>query len=134
MRRRTVFTGAAALIGWTAGGPFGDVEGRKIGIAHVAQAEDALAQLWALDDRYGGDGIYELAAGLWQRVQRMLQHGTYDGPIGLRLRRLAGRLAEHAGWLSFDAGRQDHARYFLTEALTAARMADDAELEVLVLG
>src|SRR5207248_951189 len=51
-----------------------------------------------------------------------------------RVKVAAGRLAEQAGWLSFDAGRQDQARYYLTEAWTAARTADDADLELLALG
>lgn len=134
MERRTLLTGAAALVGWTLTGPLAKATYGRIGTAHVNQAEDALTQLWALDDRYGGDGIHELAAGLFHRVQDILKHGTYDQTTGRQLQVLAGRLAEHAGWLSFDAGRQDYARYFLIEALTAARLTADEELEVLVLG
>jgi len=134
MERRNMLTGAAALIAWTVGRPWTELSGQRIGPAHVQQAEDALAQFRALDDRYGGDGIHELAAGTWQRVQALLDHGSYDGETGQRLRVVAGRLAEQAGWLSFDAGRQDQARYYLTEALTAARTADDADLEMLALG
>lgn len=134
MQRRSVLAGAAALIGSTLSGPLAEPANRRIGTAHVEQAEEALAQLWALDDRYGDDGIHELATGLLQRVHAMLNLGTYAEPIGARLHALAGRLAEHAGWLSFDTGRQDHARYFLTEALTSARISGDEELEVLVLG
>jgi transcriptional regulator with XRE-family HTH domain len=134
MQRRTVLTGAAALVGWTLGGPLAEPSHQRIGTAHVQQSEDTLAQLWALDDRYGSDGIQELAVGLLQRLHAMLNHGTYDEPTGLRLQTMAGRVAEHAGWLSYDAGRQDHARYYLAEALTAARLSGDEELEVLVLG
>ena len=134
MQRRMVLTGAAALIAWSVGGPWTELAGRKIGAVHLQQVEEALTQFRALDDRYGGDGIHELAAGTWQRVRAMLDHGGYTGDIGRRLHVLSGRLAEHAGWLSFDAGRQDQARYYLTEALTAARTADDADLEMLALG
>jgi transcriptional regulator with XRE-family HTH domain len=134
VRRRTLLTGAAALVGWTLAGPPGQTLERKVGMAHVKQAEAALNQVWALDDRYGGNGIQELAVSLFQRIQAMLNHSIYDEPTGVRLHALTGRLAEHAGWLSFDAGLQDHARYYLTEAMTAARLTDDEELEVLVLG
>jgi len=134
MERRTVLTGAAALIAWSVGRPWTELDGRKIGAVHVQQAEDALAHFRALDDRYGGDGIHELAVGAWQRARAMLDHGSYSSEIGRRLHLVSGRLAEQAGWLSFDAGRQDHARYYLTEALIAARTADDADLEVLALG
>jgi len=134
MQRRTVLAGAAALIGSTLGGPLAEPVNRRIGTAHIEQAEDALKQLWELDDRYGGDGIHELATGLLQRVHAMLNFGTYADSVGTRLHGLAGRLAEHAGWLSFDAGRQEHARYFLTEALMSARLSGHEELEVLILG
>src|SRR5256714_3828508 len=79
MERRNMLTGAAALIAWTVGRPWTELSGQRIGPAHVQQAEDALAQFRALDDRHGGDGIHELAAGTWQRVQALLHHGSYDG-------------------------------------------------------
>ncbi len=134
MQRRSVLVGAAALVGLTLGRPLTEDGARRVGQAHVRQLETALAQLWALDDRYGGDDIQMLAVGLVDRVQTLLNRGTYDHAVGRQLGILSGRLAEHAGWLSFDAGRQDHARYLMTEALTAAHVAEDEELEVLVLG
>ena len=133
MKRRTMLTGAAALVSYKLGASL-RVSDRQVGTADLHQVDDALAQLWMLDDRYGGDGICRLAVGYLQRIHDMLNHGSYDKSTGVRLQVLAGRFAEHAGWLSYDAGRQDHARYLLTEALTAARLAPDDELEVLVLG
>ena len=134
MQRRSVLVGAAALVGLTLGSPLSEDGTRRVGRAHVRQLETALSQLWALDDRYGGDDIHQLAVGLLDRVQAMLNYGNYDDAVGSQLAILSGRMAEHAGWLSFDAGRHDHSRYFLTEALTAAHVAQDEELEVLVLG
>jgi tetratricopeptide (TPR) repeat protein len=44
-----------------------------------------------------------------------------------------GELAEMGGWLHFDAGRYAQAQFFYGEALRAAQLADDLNLEVLVL-
>ena len=120
MQRRHFLEGFAGMgVGWTLQAvPLPTEDGRRIGSAHVRQIEDALAHLRTLDDRYGGEDLHELTFGLLSGVNAMLNHGSHTATIRERLQVLAGLLAAQTGWLSFDAGRQDRARHFLTEALT----------------
>ena len=89
--------------------------------------------LYQLDYRYGGDTLCDQASAQLKRANRLLNRGIYNERVGRRLQVAMGELGICAGWLAFDAGRQDQARYCYTEALAAARMADDKELEVHVL-
>lgn len=141
MRRRSVLkglTGAAALVGFTLAGedeedPLAGDDFGRVGEAHAAQLEDAPKHLYSLDYRYGGDTLCDQASAQLRRANRLLNRGTYSGPVGRRLQVATGELGICAGWLAFDAGRQDQARYCYTEALAAARMANDPQLEVHAL-
>ncbi|MDQ1658541.1 MAG: hypothetical protein QOD41_3624 [Cryptosporangiaceae bacterium] len=141
MRRRDLLkglTGAAALVGFSLAGDdeddlLGTEDFGRVGHAHAAQLEDVPQHLYKLDYRYGGDTLCDQAAAQLKRASRLLNRGTYDERVGRRLQVAMGELGICAGWLAFDAGRQDQARYCYTEALAAARMADDKELEVHVL-
>jgi transcriptional regulator with XRE-family HTH domain len=141
MRRRdllTGLTGAAALVGFSLAGddesdPLAADDFGRVGEAHAAQLEEAPEHLYKLDYRYGGDTLFDQAAAQLQRANRLLNRGTYGDLVGHRLQVAIGELGICAGWLAFDAGRQDQARYCYTEALAAARMANHPELEVHVL-
>ena len=140
MRRRDVLkglTGAAALVGFTLAGDDEDAMAAddfgRIGDAHAAQLEEAPKHLYNLDYRYGGDTLCDQAVGQLRRAHRLLNRGTYTERVGQRIQVAAGELGICAGWLAFDAGRQDQARYCYTEALAASRMANDQDLEVHVL-
>lgn len=141
MRRRDLLkglSGAAALVGLSLVGeeednPLAAEEYGRIGEAHAAQLEETPHHLYKLDYRYGGDTLCDQAAAQLQRASRLLNRGTYGDAVGQRLQIAMGELGICAGWLAFDAGRQDQARYCYTEALAAARMANHPELEVHVL-
>ncbi len=141
MRRRDLLkgiSGAAALVGLSLAGeeddnPLGTEDYGRIGEAHAAQLEETPQHLYKLDYRYGGDTLCDQAAAQLQRASRLLNRGTYGDSVGQRLQVAMGELGICAGWLAFDAGRQDQARYCYTEALAAARMANHPELEVHVL-
>jgi tetratricopeptide (TPR) repeat protein len=141
MRRRDLLkglSGAAALVGFSLAGeeddsPLAADDFGRIGEAHAAQLEEAPQHLYKLDYRYGGDTLCDQAAAQLQRANRLLNSGTYGDAVGERLQIAMGELGICAGWLAFDAGRQDQARYCYTEALAAARMANHRELEVHVL-
>ncbi len=141
MRRRDLLkglSGAAALVGFSLAGddednPLAADDFGRIGEAHAAQLEETPQHLYKLDYRYGGDTLCDQAAAQLQRASRLLNRGTYGDAVGQRLQVAMGELGICAGWLAFDAGRQDQARYCYTEALAAARMADHQELEVHVL-
>lgn len=141
MRRRDVLkglTGAAALVGFTLAaeedeGPLAVEEFGRVGGAHASQLEDAPKHLYSLDYRYGGDTLCDQGTAQLRRAHQLLNRGTYSPRVGRRLQVATGELGICSGWLAFDAGRQDQARYCYTEALAAARMANDPDLEVHVL-
>ncbi|WP_344652117.1 helix-turn-helix transcriptional regulator [Cryptosporangium japonicum] len=141
MRRRSVLkglTGAAALVGFSLAGDedeeaLANDDFGRVGEAHAAQLEDAPKHLYNLDYRYGGDTLCDQAAAQLRRANKLLNRGQYSEKVGQRLQVATGELGICAGWLAFDAGRQDQARYCYTEALAAARMANDANLEVHAL-
>jgi tetratricopeptide (TPR) repeat protein len=120
-----VLPGSGPLPSLPAGGP--------VGSGHVPELRRALADLYALDDTYGGGDVRPLAVRLLRRIRRVINTGTYPDTIGRQLQLAAGQTAEHCGWLCFDAGRQHDARRFWGEALTTATVLHDAALEVAVL-
>ncbi|MEU3350002.1 hypothetical protein ABZ723_34545, partial [Streptomyces sp. NPDC006700] len=63
-----------------------------------------------------------------------LQSGTYTSRTEAKLRSATGGLAVAAGWLSYDSGRAGDAHSLYGEALAAARIADDPELEAHAFG
>ena len=140
MRRRDLLKGVSgALVGLSLTGeeedssPLATGDFGRVGQAHATQLEETPQHLYKLDYRYGGDTLCDQAAAQLQRGSRLLNRATYDESVGHRLQVALGELGICAGWLAFDAGRQDQARYCYTEALTAARMANHQELEVHVL-
>ncbi|WP_245606273.1 hypothetical protein [Streptomyces himastatinicus] len=107
--------------------------GNAVGTAHIAELREGLRSLLALDNTYGGNAICSLAVRHLKRIRRIINTGTYPDTIGRQLHRLAGETAVHCAWLYYDAEDQDTARRYYGEALTAATMLRDDQLEVLVL-
>lgn len=139
VRRREFFSTSAGLGAATLGlaGLRADAVAPRpdgaVGLAQVRELRRALLSLYALDDAYGGDDVLVLGVRHLRRVRRVIETGSYPEAIGRQLRLVAGETAEHCGWLSFDANRQDDARRFWGDALTAARTLGDEGLEVIVL-
>jgi hypothetical protein len=90
-------------------------------------------ELFALDAQVGGDGVCQAAQWCLRKVDMLLSRANYGEPAGCELQSAYGELAELAGWLHFDAGRYGQARFFYGEALSAAQLADDLNLEVETL-
>jgi hypothetical protein len=90
-------------------------------------------ELYALDAQVGGDGVCQAAQWCLRKVDLLLSRANYGEPAGCELQSAYGELAELAGWLHFDAGRYGRARFFYGEALSAAQLADDLNLEVETL-
>lgn len=139
VRRREFFSTSARLGAATlglAGTPAlaesASVDG-AVGLAQVRELRRILLSLYALDDAYGADDVLVLGVRHLRRVRRVIDTGSYPDGIGRQLRLVAGETAEHCGWLSFDANRQDHARRFWGDALATARTLGDDGLEVIVL-
>ncbi|WP_374201242.1 hypothetical protein [Streptomyces mayonensis] len=103
-----------------------------VGTVHLLELREGLHSLLQLDNAYGGDDVRSLAVRHLRRVRRILNTRTYPGTIGRQLHLLAGEVAEHCGWLAYDADDQDGARQHWGEALTTATVLKDANLQVLV--
>jgi len=106
----------------------------RVGGADVARLQDAVRELYSLDDHYGGGAVYTLALRHLGHVRHLVGTASYSTAVGRKLHGRVGQLTEHAAWTAFDAGgRHDVARRLWTEALTRARIAEDDQLAVLVM-
>jgi transcriptional regulator with XRE-family HTH domain len=105
----------------------------KIGVADADELQDSAVRLYGLDYQHGGASLWQSAVACVGEAYAMLEHGSYGESVGKRLLRATGRIQMCAGWLAFDAGRNDVARSCYTEALALARQAGDAEVETHAL-
>ncbi|MGH7929732.1 MAG: helix-turn-helix domain-containing protein [Candidatus Binatia bacterium] len=92
-----------------------------------------IKQIIALDNRFGGADLAKLAERLFRTVHGRLGEGCYSPSIKTELFAVAGELAEVAGWLSYDADRQDAVRRMNQESLYFTRLAGDKKMELLTL-
>ena len=90
-------------------------------------------QLYTLDDQAGGDLVTDLTVQCLRRVDHILHTAEYAEDTGHELLCASGELAEMTGWMHFDNGRYDDARFHFGDALRTAQLAADLNLEVLVL-
>lgn len=86
-----------------------------------------------LDNRFGGSDLARLAVRFFRSLHQQLGTGAYEPTIERDLQATAGELAEVAGWLLYDANRQDDVRRMNHEALYFSRLAGDRRMELLTL-
>ncbi|RCV47707.1 helix-turn-helix domain-containing protein [Marinitenerispora sediminis] len=101
--------------------------------SEVAHLHDTIRHLVALDGRYGGDAIAATAVQVWRTAHRQLDRVATEGPDGRAYLAAVAELAELAGWLLFDANRQDEARVASLEAHMLARHAGDTSMRRFAL-
>jgi tetratricopeptide (TPR) repeat protein len=101
--------------------------------AYLEAAQQYIGHLIALDGRFGGTDLAPLAVRFFRSVHQQLGTGAYEPAIERDLQATAGELAEVAGWLLYDADRQDEVRRMNHEALYFCRLAGDRSMEVLTL-
>lgn len=106
----------------------------KVGATHVRAVTQAVSTLYAKDHDHGSAAVRQAASQALHTAYQWLQTGTYTSKTETRLRSAVGALSIAAGWLSYDSGRPADAHSLYGEALAAARMADDAELEAHAFG
>ncbi|MEV0122001.1 tetratricopeptide repeat protein [Streptomyces sp. NPDC050703] len=139
VRRRAFMTGSTAAVAAASLGSVGLAldgsaeaavrRGRRAGDAEAHAVEEAVRRIRLLDDRHGADGLYRRAAAPLRTAYALLDAGTTRQSTADRLHAGAGELAISVGWLAHDSGRFDDARSYYSEALSTARVADDAALE-----
>ncbi|MGW3200140.1 hypothetical protein ACWDBD_37350 [Streptomyces sp. NPDC001118] len=131
-RRDFLFDGAGVLLGL----PFaadGKAPG-KVGATHVRAVTKAVATLYKKDHDHGSAMLRQAASQTLHTAYQWLQNGTYSTQTEGKLRSSVGALSIAAGWLSYDSGRPGDAHSLYGEALAAARIADDPELESHAFG
>lgn len=108
--------------------------GRRIGMREVSTLTTATQALYAHDHDHGSAALRHDAAQALHMAHEWLNRGRYTEATGRQLRSAAGQLSIAAGWLSYDSGHVSDARSLYNEALAAARIAQDAELEAHSFG
>ncbi|MEV7077867.1 hypothetical protein AB0N88_04850 [Streptomyces sp. NPDC093516] len=106
----------------------------RVGATNVRSVDDAVTTIYTHDHDHGSSAMRRAAAEALHTAYWWLQEGTYTDKTGKRLRSATGHLSIAAGWLSYDSGRPADARSLYSEALAAARIADDASLEAHAFG
>lgn len=126
-RRHFLRDGAGVVLGL----PIGTDEKApgKIGATQVRAVTKAVATLYEKDHDHGSATVRQEASRALHTAYQWLQNGTYTTKTGTKLRSAVGALSIAAGWLSYDSGRAGDAHSLYGEALAAARIADDPELE-----
>ncbi|MFF4607754.1 hypothetical protein ACFY12_34075 [Streptomyces sp. NPDC001339] len=131
-RRDFLFDGAGVVLGI----PLGTDEKApgRIGATQVRAVTKAVATLYEKDHDHGSATVRQAASQALHTAYQWLQTGTYSSKTETKLRSAVGALSIAAGWLSYDSGRPGDAHSLYGEALAAARMADDPELEAHAFG
>ncbi|WP_246040704.1 sporulation protein [Streptomyces cadmiisoli] len=109
-------------------------DGPRVGAEEVGELQRAADEVRRWDSRYGG-GSWRTAsvpARLFTQTAPLLR-GSYSEKVGAQLFGAASQLARLAGWVAFDAGRDQVAQRHFIQSLRLARAADDRALGAYVL-
>ncbi|MEU2076599.1 hypothetical protein [Streptomyces sp. NPDC013489] len=131
-RRAFLFDGAGVLLALPLAG--GQQAPGKVGASEVRAVKTAVTKLYAKDHDHGSAPLRQAASEALHTAYQWLQSGTYTSRTEAKLRSATGALSIAAGWLSYDSGRAGDAHSLYGEALAAARIADDPELEAHAFG
>ncbi len=96
---------------------------RRIGAADVAAIEQVTAAFRRWDFSRGG-GLYRDAAVAQFRSVRALRDVACEPPVRAQLLVATADLGAVAGWMSYDSGLHDEARWLWVAALEVARQAE----------
>ncbi|MBV9012052.1 MAG: hypothetical protein JO281_09665 [Pseudonocardiales bacterium] len=101
--------------------------------AYLEAVQRHIRYIIELDNRFGGTDLAPLAVRFFHSVHHQLGSGAHEPSLERDLQATAGELAEVAGWLLYDADRQDEVRRMNQEALYFSRLAGDRTMELLTL-
>jgi helix-turn-helix protein len=142
LRRRSYNAVVAALsIGGHLGEPYLrllDATGRPLtpapaSPAEISQLEQVTALVTALDLRYGGGLVSQLAKAVLRWAVPMLEATDVAEPVSVRMHAAISALAHRAGWAAFDVAAHEAARGLYRLALYTAVRAGDPNLRAHVL-
>jgi transcriptional regulator with XRE-family HTH domain len=104
----------------------------KTDIARL-EPDQVVRDLYAMDSRYGGGAIADIARRRLATLKHQLDQASLPPSAEMRAHASVGALGTCAAWLSFDAGDIDRARALDADALYAAHVANNKNLQVEVL-
>jgi transcriptional regulator with XRE-family HTH domain len=97
------------------------------------EPNQVVGDLYALGDRYGGGAVADIARRRLTSLTRQLRRTSLAPSAEARVHAAVGAVGTCAAWWSFDAGDMERARALDADALYAAHMANDKNLQVEVL-
>lgn len=114
-----------------------DTRARKgtalVGMADVQRIRRQTAAFRQLDYEIGGQETRNLVVQYLNTVVSTKLGGTYTEQVGAALFSAVAQLAEHAGWASFDSGRNALAQRYFIHALRFAQAGGEDGYGALVL-
>ena len=100
----------------------------------VEELRSSIANLVALDGRYGGAELVPIAERMFRAASARRVAGNCPAELEVDFVATIAELGEVAGWLAFDSQHHDRARALNLEALHLARLAGDTSMELFLLG
>jgi hypothetical protein len=128
-RRTLLLTAGAASLGIALPDLHSPAGPGRLGARHVKLVATTTAALYAHDSDHGSAALRRDAAAALATAYAWLRQATLTAATERQLQSATGHLAVAAGWLCLDSGLHGDARSLYTEALAAARMAEDPGLE-----
>ncbi|MFJ6216728.1 hypothetical protein ACIQGZ_25870 [Streptomyces sp. NPDC092296] len=119
-------SGLAAAAALSAPGP-------RVGMDQVRDLRGRIDGLYRTDHASGGQSARQQAHGLLEHIGERLTGSLCTERVAVQLHAMLGEIHCHLGWLCHDAGRDSEARSSVLEAMAAARMTGDAQLEMRAL-
>ncbi|MFC1403178.1 MULTISPECIES: hypothetical protein [Streptacidiphilus] len=107
--------------------------GSRVGMDQVRGLRGRVDGLYRLDHASGGLTARQQAHELLEQIGGRLTGGPCTERVAVQLHAMLGEIHCHLGWLCHDAGRVAEARSSALEAMAAARMTGDAQLEMRAL-
>ncbi|MGN2639007.1 helix-turn-helix domain-containing protein [Nocardia takedensis] len=101
---------------------------RRVGQADIDIMWSMCNALTAADRHLGGGYARDALTQFLTSTVRPALHGTYEATIAAQLHTVSARLADLAGFMSFDTSRHTSARAWFRTALTLAKAADNLAL------
>jgi len=99
---------------------------------YAAAVRDTNAHLIALDSRYGGTGVADVALQAFRVSHAALATGRHNSDEH-DLEAATGETGEIAAWCLYDAARLDESRAVTHEAMMISRLAADRSMELFQL-
>lgn len=122
-----------AAIGITLALPLAGIPNGEVVDISRLRAEQAVSDLYALDDRYGSAAVVDIARRRLASLKRQVARASLKPSLETHAHTMIGALATCASWLLYDASSAPQARVLDAEALYAAHLANNRDLQIEVL-